>query len=322
MNINELKIDEDFKTLLPKLSDEAFEKLEEDILAHGLLSPIVTWNGYIIDGHNRYEISMKHGITDVAVKSIVLSSKADAMNWIVESQFAKRNLPLSERIRLLAKVHAEYERQAKERQAENMRNNQKQNIQKSANLHDSEPIRTATEVAKRLGVSEHTYRDAKLVVDEGTPEQIQRMDKGGKGNAVSAIAREIREEKVLGEPVKTCCTCKRILPIRKFSRNKTRRDMHATECKECHSARLNRLKALEADKTGSILRAIESVKDMTNIPVATYEDTLEIMKETTDSFVRQFNYNYKKIVFDTEEKKEEIAALIRSVEPRLGKEIG
>lgn len=59
--------------------------------------------------------------------------------------------------------------EAKERQAENMRNNQKQNTQKSSNLNESENIRTASKAAESIGVSENTYRDMKLVIEKGSP---------------------------------------------------------------------------------------------------------------------------------------------------------
>lgn len=59
-----------------------------------------------------------------------------------------------------------------------MRNNQKQNLQKSSNLNESEKGLTDEIMAKKAGVSKNTYRDMKTVVQKGTPEQIARMDKG------------------------------------------------------------------------------------------------------------------------------------------------
>lgn len=71
-----------------------------------------------------------------------------------------------------SKYEAELAKEAKERQAENMRANQKQNTQKSSNLNETEGhIRVAAEVAKKMGMSENTYRDAKYVVENGTAEQ-------------------------------------------------------------------------------------------------------------------------------------------------------
>lgn len=46
---------------------------------------------------------------------------------------------------------------------------------------------TSEVVARKIGVSRPTYESMKQIVSEGTKEQIERMDKGGKGNGVSAI---------------------------------------------------------------------------------------------------------------------------------------
>lgn len=40
--------------------------------------------------------------------------------------------------------------------------------------------RTDEIMAKKLGVSRNTYRDIDTVMKQGTPNQIARMDKGGK----------------------------------------------------------------------------------------------------------------------------------------------
>lgn len=59
----ELKMDSDLRDLLPHLSDEKFKRLEEMILKKGYDgTPVLVWNGYIVDGHHRYKIFTKHNI--------------------------------------------------------------------------------------------------------------------------------------------------------------------------------------------------------------------------------------------------------------------
>ena len=155
-----LKIDEDFKNLLPDLTSEEYTGLEKDIVKHGVLNPIIVWNGTIVDGHNRYAICQAHHIENFQTKEVSFNSKAEAMQWIVDHQFAKRNLELSQKISLQAKVHAELEKEAKENHAENMRRNQKQS-QSLVNLPPIEKVNVAEQMAAKVGVSEKTYRDAK-----------------------------------------------------------------------------------------------------------------------------------------------------------------
>ena len=57
-----LKIKQEFKDLIRPLTKKEYLQLEENLLRDGCLDPVITWDGYIIDGHNRYEICWKHEI--------------------------------------------------------------------------------------------------------------------------------------------------------------------------------------------------------------------------------------------------------------------
>ena len=48
--------------IFPMMNAEEFEGLKSDIETHGLLEPIWTYNGKIIDGRNRYLACQKLGI--------------------------------------------------------------------------------------------------------------------------------------------------------------------------------------------------------------------------------------------------------------------
>lgn len=55
---------DEFKNVIPDLTSEEYQQLEESILNNGYMysNPIVVWNGYIVDGHKRYEICRKFNI--------------------------------------------------------------------------------------------------------------------------------------------------------------------------------------------------------------------------------------------------------------------
>ena len=86
-----LKIDKEFKTLIPPLSPKEYEQLEANIIADGCREPIVIWNGYIIDGHNRYEICKKNHI-GYKVKEMSFESRDEAVVWICTNQLGRRNI--------------------------------------------------------------------------------------------------------------------------------------------------------------------------------------------------------------------------------------
>ena len=89
--MNTIIIDEEFKSLLPKLDKETLKLLEENILENGCRDSLVLWNGILIDGHNRYAICTKHDIPFNTI-SKEFSSREDALIWIINTQVSRRNL--------------------------------------------------------------------------------------------------------------------------------------------------------------------------------------------------------------------------------------
>ena len=56
-----LKIDPEFQSQIPPLTNDEFKQLEENILKEGkLISPLIVWGNTLVDGHNRYEIVQEH----------------------------------------------------------------------------------------------------------------------------------------------------------------------------------------------------------------------------------------------------------------------
>ena len=63
-----LKIDPEFQSQIPPLTDDEYKQLEENILREGkLLSPLIVWNNTLVDGHNRYAILGELPVVHIAV---------------------------------------------------------------------------------------------------------------------------------------------------------------------------------------------------------------------------------------------------------------
>ena len=88
---NTLKIDEEFRNLIRPLYRQEYLQLEANILEDGCLAPIVTWNGIIVDGHNRYEICTKHNIP-YSIEEKYFECREEAVAWICANQLGRRNL--------------------------------------------------------------------------------------------------------------------------------------------------------------------------------------------------------------------------------------
>ena len=103
-----MKIDKEFQELLPMLTVDEYEKLEQDILKYGMLDPIKVWQDpetkewLIIDGHNRHSILQKHidkidrlynAWTSFKIMyEEELHNRDEVKQWMLEQQLGRRNL--------------------------------------------------------------------------------------------------------------------------------------------------------------------------------------------------------------------------------------
>ena len=99
-----LKIDPKFQSLIRPLYPKEYQQLEENLMRDGCRDPIITWNGYIIDGHNRYEICTRRKIP-FAVLPVSLDCREAAEIWICTNQLGRRNLADEARRFLIGKQY-------------------------------------------------------------------------------------------------------------------------------------------------------------------------------------------------------------------------
>ena len=156
LKLSNLKIDPEFSAQILPLSFEELQQLEQNIIAEGrLLNPIITWNGYILDGHTRYRILKKHGFIKFEVEEIQPANKYEALAWICKNQLGRRNLSPERKKFLLGK---EYE---STKLAVGAPLGSKHGIRKCGqNDHIFTESRTCQRIASEHGVGEKTVRRA------------------------------------------------------------------------------------------------------------------------------------------------------------------
>lgn len=89
--VRQLKIDKVFKNLIRPLQRKEYLQLEAELLQDGCRDPIVVYDGFIVDGHNRYEICTKHQIP-FSVQEMAFECKEEAIAWICAKQLCRRNI--------------------------------------------------------------------------------------------------------------------------------------------------------------------------------------------------------------------------------------
>ena len=102
--LTSLIIDSDFKKLIRPLYKKEYEKLEASLLECGCIDPIVTWNGIIVDGHNRYQICHSHGIPFAIIKKR-FETKNDVVAWICREQLKRQDITEETRKYLIGKQY-------------------------------------------------------------------------------------------------------------------------------------------------------------------------------------------------------------------------
>lgn len=185
-----MKIDNEFKSLIPPLTDEEYKGLEQSILEEGCRDALVMWGDTLIDGHNRYEICTKHNIAFNAVQ-MDFDSREDVIQWIILNQFSRRNLPLYERARLALRLKPVISAKAKENQLSTLKQNS------TVSQKSVERIDTQKELARAAGVSHDTIAKVEKIEKTATPETKEQLRTGelSINQAYKAIKKEENRQK-------------------------------------------------------------------------------------------------------------------------------
>lgn len=185
----ELKIKEEFKKLIPPLTAEEFKQLETNCINEGIRDAIVTWNGFIIDGHNRYKIATDWQLSFKTIEKAFESEEA-VKEWMIINQFGRRNLSNYDRAKLGLELEDIFSKKAKAnlRLSGEIYGKGCQISDKPITLFEEQPIEkkpieikpidTKKEVAKIANVSHDTIAKVKVIEQKAAPEVKEKLSTG------------------------------------------------------------------------------------------------------------------------------------------------
>jgi len=159
-----LEIKKEFKELIPALTAEEFKQLEDNCLAEGIREKILTWNGIIIDGHNRYKIATKWNL-DYETEAKHFNDEYDVREWMLNNQLGRRNVTKEQKDYLIGK------RYENEKQRHGGARGQNVPLQ-----------RTSEKIAKEVGVSD---------------KQVKRNEQFAKG--IDKLGDELKQQVLQGK---------------------------------------------------------------------------------------------------------------------------
>ena len=175
-----LTIHQELQNLLPPLSESEYTGLEADILKNGCLSPLVTWDDQIVDGHHRYAICQKHNLSFETV-AMTFDSLDAARFWAWQHQENRRNLTPFQRgeitLQLKEWIAAKAHRNKVKAGGDKKSQKAKSNPAKSSGAING--IDTRVEIAKIAKVSENTISRIEYLTqnaDESTKQKLRMGD--------------------------------------------------------------------------------------------------------------------------------------------------
>jgi N6-adenosine-specific RNA methylase IME4 len=177
----EIKIDQEFKDLIPPLAVEEVLNLEQSILTEGCREAIILWNGVIIDGHNRHAICTKHNLPfKTEVKEF--ASRNDVKIWMILNQFGRRNLKPYQNGVLALQLKNIYAEKGKENKAVAIgiarQNNPNNKDEQFCQISDKtvESVDTKKELAKIAGVSHDTIHKIETIKENTPGEALKELE--------------------------------------------------------------------------------------------------------------------------------------------------
>lgn len=154
-------VDPRFRDKIPKPSEEERRRLEENILADGIVrEPLVLWAGtnILVDGHNRWNVIKRHPEIPYSTIEREFANEWEAIAWICRNQLGRRNISKVVYDKL---IQEEYEAIQKsyggDRKSESF--DGKKSSGENPHLNDKTP-KTRKIIADEHGITEQAVRSA------------------------------------------------------------------------------------------------------------------------------------------------------------------
>ncbi|MCL2362959.1 MAG: hypothetical protein FWC73_14255 [Defluviitaleaceae bacterium] len=193
-------IDPEFEGLIPPLNTDEHKQLEHNILSsRKCFDAIITWEGIIIDGHNRYAICVDNGI-EFSIKEMDFPSRDAVKVWILDNQLARRNLTDAMRIEVALLKSNILRKKAQKRQSRAGGDRTSAKYEGALSSESSKPKTASVDVRKTIageaGVSEGNLSNYMQVRASNNPQLLDHVQSGKLkiGTAHRLLPKEIMKQ--------------------------------------------------------------------------------------------------------------------------------
>jgi len=171
-------VDEEFRDLIPAVTDEERVGLESDLLRDGCLAPLIIWREQrlLLDGHHRKDICDRYGV-EYSTREVSLPSRDEAKMWIIRHQLNRRNVAPYQRAELALKLKPLLAARAEERKLATLkRGDERPDPPTLAGREDTGETRE--QLAEKAGLSHGTLAKAEYLDTHADDETKQKLRHG------------------------------------------------------------------------------------------------------------------------------------------------
>jgi hypothetical protein len=187
MNIT---VNEELKAYIDPLTPDEHAALERSILAEGCRDALVLWGDVLVDGHNRYGICQKHGLSFQTVQNTRFQSMADVHLWMIDQHLGRRSVSDFQRgVLALRKREIWAERRAHAIAATADTDAPPFSADPQMDATEANPLKSRSDIAKAARLSSSQVVQIEKIQKQAVPELVAAIKAGTISlNAAAAVA--------------------------------------------------------------------------------------------------------------------------------------
>ncbi|MBY0341937.1 MAG: hypothetical protein K2Q19_12340 [Rhodocyclaceae bacterium] len=190
-----ITINEELRAYIDPLTEDEYAALERSLLSEGCRDALVLWGDLLVDGHNRYGICLKHGISFNTVQSKTFQSLDDVHLWMIDNHLGRRSVSDFQRgVLALRKKEIVSARLAQDKGQQTSPAADEVGVTTKST---PQPVLTREAVARAAKVSSATLGQIEKIQKTATPELVDAVKAGVISiNAAAAVASLPSEKQV------------------------------------------------------------------------------------------------------------------------------
>ena len=187
-----------YAELFPEMANDQFEELVKDVRQNGLVEPITTLEGKVLDGRCRLRACIEAG---VGPRFVDFDGRQDPLMFVWAKNFARRHLEPGQRVAAALRLKDMVAAAAKERMRKGgtISAAVRRGDEGAERIPEDEKGRTVDKLAELAHVGRGTMQ-AGLEVERDAPELVADMAAGKV--SVNGAARKVKEKKSPDDPLK------------------------------------------------------------------------------------------------------------------------